>query len=519
MTLLMLLLLDSWPVTAGQAVVDRLHTYDILSYEVDAEPTDKGLRVDCRLRVRVERPGPLRFFLSGAAEGLAVTQGDAQVPLTLGAFGLDTLLDLLGIAPERLPFLLTLEPRAPLAAGEEATFRLRYTWRPRPGGWFRAAENDVETHLSGFWLPAMADESFGTTVRVRTDVAAFAPGRAQRTEDGWLFESASEQIVPLVVADLVRVLGEGSEVWLPAARRGEGDAIARDLGEVLRTLERRFGPLGEGPFRLVVPLGSAAPSYCGGSFAVVNGRPRNRAAWIAHLAHECAHRWFGHRLRTPVIGRGGTWLREGLAEWAGIEAAGEILGGSTAGDLWRDRFARYVARLDLRRAPGGILFANEPTLLDATYADDPAVPYLRGALVLRLLAREAGPEEFREGLCDLMKGGPSGLLGAAEVLAATGGGALAACYAATTRLPDLRLEPQEADGGAVRVRIVCDDPLWPGGRVPVRIETAAGTRVVEIDVRGGEGTLLWQGGPPLRVEVDPERLYLDPVLSNSVWEK
>jgi hypothetical protein len=515
MTLLMLLLLDSWPVTAGQAVLDRLHGYDVLSYEIDAEPTAEGLRVDCRLRVKAERPGPLAFFLSGAVEGLRATLGEEEVPFTFGAFGLDTLLDLAGVPRQSLPFLLTLEPRKSLAAGEEATFRLTYTWRPPPGGWFRAGADDVETHLSGFWLPTMADEFFGTTLRVRTGVAAFAPGRARRTEDGWLFESASEQIVPLVVADLVRVEGDGCEVWLPEGLRGEGESIARDLAQVLSTLEGWFGSAGEGPFRLVLPHETAAPSYCGGSFAVLTRRPKSRVAWIAHLAHECAHRWFGFRLATPVVGRGGTWLREGLAEWAGIEVAGEIVGGSATDDLWRDRFARYVSRADLRRAPGGILFGNEPTLLDATYVDDPVLAYDRGALVLRLLAREAGAKEFRERLRGLMKGGPGGLRGAAEVLAATGGEALASYYAATTRLPDLRLDAPGADGN---IRISCTDPLWPGGRVPVRVETATETRTVEVEVRG-EGTLAWKGGPPVRIEVDPLRLYLDPVRSNGVWER
>ncbi len=513
MTLLLVLLLDSWPATAGQAFVDRLHTYDILSYDVDAEPAAEGLRVDCRLRVKATREGPLRLFLSATVEGLEVTLGEEKVPFALGTHGLDSILDLMGVEPDAVPALLTLEPREAFAAGEERSFRLRYVWRPRPGGPFRAGADEVETHLSGFWLPAMADEFFETRVKVRTDLVAFAPGAARRTEQGWLFESACSQVVPLVVGDLVRVPGEGPEVWLPDARRSEGEAIARDLGDVLRVLESRFGPLPEKPFRLFVSEG-VEPSYCGGSFAVVTRSPKDRAAWIAHLAHECAHRWFGHRLMTPVIGRGGTWLREGLAEWAGIEAAGGILGGSTAEDLWRDRFARYVARMDLRRAPGGILFANEATLLDATYVDDPAVPYLRGALVLRLLAKQEGPEEFRERLLGLMKGGPRGLLGAADVLKATGGEAIAAYYAGTTRLPDFRLELSAAGG-----RIVCDDPLWPGGRVPVRIETAAGTRVVEIDVRGGEGMVELAGERPVRVEVDPERLWLDPVRSNGVFER
>lgn len=159
-----------------------------------------------------------------------------------------------------------------------------------------------------------------------------------------------------------------------------------------------------------------------------------------------------------------------------------------------------MSRLDLRRGKDGILFAVEPTLMDATYVDDPAVAYRRGALVLRLMAREIGPEVFRGKLRDLMSGGLGGILGAKEILAATGGQEIALYYAATTRLPDLRLD------GA---RIVCDDPLWPGGRVPVRI----GTRVVEVLVQGGQGVLPEADGP---VEVDPGRLFLDPVRSNGV---
>jgi hypothetical protein len=156
--------------------------------------------------------------------------------------------------------------------------------------------------------------------------------------------------------------------------------------------------------------------------------------------------------------------------------------------------------MDLRRAPDGSLFANEPTLIDVTYVDDPRVAYRRGALVLRLIAREIGPDLFRRKLRELMATGSSGILGAKEILAATGGQELALYYAQTTRLPDLRLE------GA---RIVCDDPAWPGGRVPVRI----GARVVDVEVRGGAGALPATEGP---VEVDPERLWLDPVRSNGV---
>ncbi|HEX5137698.1 MAG TPA: hypothetical protein VFY93_12035 [Planctomycetota bacterium] len=523
MRLLLLLILDGWPVSAGQWAVDRLHTYDLLSCDVDARPTGRGLEIDCTLRLVVGSPGPLRFLLSGAVVDLVVTQGDKQVPSKLGAFGLEGLLDFAGIPRERIPMILEVEPDPPPAAGAEVTLRLRYRWHPPPGGWYRAGPGDVETHLSGFWLPTMADEIFASRVRVHTDVAAFAPGTATRTDDGWLFESDAEQIVPLFVADLARVNGNGCEVWLPAAEafRG-GEAITRDLAAVLRAFEARFGPPGPAPFRLVVAPEANVPSYCGGSFAVVKARPAEslepaeRERWIAHLAHECAHRWFGYRLKTPVIGRGGTWLREGLAEWGGIEVAGEILGAEARERLWRDRFARYVSGADLR-TEDRVLFANETTLLDATYVDDPRIPYCRGALVLRLLANG---DAFAGGLRRMIEGGPGGIVDAKDVLSRTGGAEIAAYYAGTTRLPDLRLEEVRFEARAVRARVLCDDPLWPGGRVPVRVETAAGAETADVLLGRGGGELSWKGASsPVRVEVDPERLYLDPIPSNNVAER
>jgi hypothetical protein len=516
MSLLLVLLLDSWPVAAGQALVEGLHTYDLEALDVDATPGAEGLVVDCRITVRGIRPGPVRFFFSPAAGTPEVTRDGAQVPCATGLGGLEALLDVLGVDAQAVPHVLTLE--AELAAGERATFRLRYTWRPEGDGWYRALKDDVQTHLSGFWLPAMADELFTARVAVRTDAQAFAPGRASRTESGWLFETVEPaQIVPLVVGAFERVEAEGCEVFAPPGFDG-ADGIARDLAAVLRTLEGWLGPAGERPFRLVLAPHGAGPSYCGGSFAVLHGGApgRARAAWLAHLAHECAHVWFGHRLKTRVIGDGGTWLREGLAEWAGIEVMGALLSAEARDELWRGRFARYVSRIDLRRAADGVLFANEPTLWDSTYVDDAAVPYLRGALVLRLLARQAGEEEFRARLRRLLARERERIVPGEEIAAALGDDKTWRYYARTTRLPDLRLEDFAAGAGSARARIRCDDPAWAGGRVPVRIETAAGAEVVEVLVRGGEGTLDWRGElRPVRVEVDPERLFLDPIRSNS----
>ena len=128
-----------------------------------------------------------------------------------------------------------------------------------------------------------------------------------------------------------------------------------------------------------------------------------RPLWLAHLAHECSHAWFGHKLGSPVVGAGGTWLREGLAEWAGIEVATALQTPEIGRRLWRSRVRAYTQRIDLRKNKDGTLFANEPTLDDATYLDDLAVPYWRGALVHRILARGVGAKEFRARLKGLVK--------------------------------------------------------------------------------------------------------------------
>ena len=40
---------------------------------------------------------------------------------------------------------------------------------------YNAGANAVQTHLSPFWLPTMADELFDAAVEVRTNLAVLAP--------------------------------------------------------------------------------------------------------------------------------------------------------------------------------------------------------------------------------------------------------------------------------------------------------------------------------------------------------
>ena len=164
-----------------------------------------------------------------------------------------------------------------------------------------------------------------------------------------------------------------------------------------------------------------------------------------------------------------------------------------------------------------ILFANEVSLRDATYLDPPAIPYYRGALVFRLLEHRLGAEPFRAALRSIAKEHAWTFADLGEFVRALGGAEVVSYYVDTTRLTDLVREVTRIEAGGVDATIVCSDPLWPGGRVPVVVRTGAGEERLLVDVRGGRGALRWRGeSPVVGVEIDPERIYLDPVRSNNV---
>jgi hypothetical protein len=44
--------------------------------------------------------------------------------------------------------------------------------------------------------------------------------------------------------------------------------------------------------------------------------------------------------------------------------------------------------------------------------------------------------------------------------------------------------------------------------------------MVDVAVTSGRGALAWTGsGTPRRIEIDPERVYLDPLAANNVWRR
>jgi len=518
MTLLFLLVLDPWPLVYADGLINGLHSYDIVRYDVQAVPGPAGLDVDCRLTLRTLRGGPLRFFLAAGVRDLRAELDGRRVPAGLGEGGFAKVLELAAGKIPGIPGLLTVSPDPPLPADREVTLRLTYRWIPADVEFAYAGADEVQTHLASFWLPTMADEFFKARILVRTARAVIASGERVEAPEGWqAFETRRPQQLACLVVGNYRVhrrtVGERTlELYLPAGVVSSPSRLLDDLEAVLAKLEEWFGPALDGSFRLVVePRAKPSPSYCGGTFAVVHRGflAAPRARWLAHLAHECSHAWWGHKVASPVLGKGGTWIREGLAEWSGNKVSGALLGEEWETRLFRDLFRRYFRRIDLRRR-GAVLFANESTLVHATYADDPAVPYLRGALVHRRLEQRLGSERFRIALRGLVKNHAYHMLTATGFAAALGVEPDVAYYAGTTRLPDFELV-DVADG---RATVRCLDPTWPDGDVPCRV----GKDTVIVAMRDGRGTLTWKGTPK-RIEIDPERILMDPVRSNNIWKR
>ncbi len=523
MSVWLLLLLEPWTVITGQSVLKRLHSYDVEAMVVEATPKHGGLQVQARVRLRPRRPGPVRFLISSHVQGLTATVGGKAIHAAVGAGGIEKLAARLAGPGADIPTLLTLRPRQGWwKVGAPVTIELTYRWKPPGTGWSYAGANAVQTHLSGFWLPAMAGELFDLDLLVRTALPTTAPGVRTREDAGWRFRTKTPvAIAPLIVGEFAvakRVVADRTlEIWTPPTVRLADEATAGmldDLEAVLATLAKWFGPLSHKTFRIIIdPRARPMPAYCGDTFAVVRSmhleRARGRTRWLELLAHECSHAYWGYRLKTPVIGDGGTWIREGLAQWCGIEVAGVLTEGGMQKHLWRRMVKLYLGQADIRRSKDGTIFVNEPSLRDASYLDDPLVPYVRGALVWRRFDHTLGRAQF---LAMLRQWASRDTRREWTVETLLGDGALtniAHYYANETRLPDFVINYD----GQRTLKVTIEDARWPRDTIDIALTRGARTWTKRVAV--GESITL--DAPVDRIEIDPERVHLDPVRLNSVW--
>jgi len=528
----LLTLLGSWPVVHAKNLLERLHTFDVLHYELEVSQEATGLRIHGEIQLQVLRRGPLRFLITPSISGLRVRISDRPVPVRLGAGDLapfEKLIRGLGPAARHAPTLMTVSPAPEPKAGQRLTLEVSYRWAPPAKGFAYADEQGVQTHLTSFWYPLMADELFTATLKIKPlragDTVLATGSHTGTTDDGWhtFGGKQKQQLLAIFIGDVERHSGD-----VPVYGKTQ-KGLVEDVAAVTALLERWFGNPGPDTFALVVePRSTPAPSYCAGSFAVLQ-LPASPARWapefrLSLLAHECSHRWWGHRVPTTVVGDGGTWLREGLAEWTAHRIVREMLGEDEARRLTGHIRKFYFRHADLRRTVRDpkIVYANEASLHDATYIDPPRVPYYKGALVHAFLAWRLGDRKFLDGLRRFAttRAGkfstPDDFFRAldapADVLAQ------ARYLVNTNRLPDLVLEHANVEEGRAEITLSCLDPTWPDGPVPCRFFVGSEVFGIVASLKGGKARVTWSGtGRVRRIVVDPDRILLDPDPSNNVW--
>jgi aminopeptidase N len=136
---------------------------------------------------------------------------------------------------------------------------------------------------------------------------------------------------------------------------------------------------------------------------------------FATAAHECAHLWFGDLV--TIRWWDDLWLAEAMATFLATKLTADLH------PEWHP-WAQFVSRLEpafaLDELPSAHPVATEVTDVAATRYQFDAITYAKGAAVLRMLERWAGPERFREGLQRYVARHRDGTAGREELWAALG---------------------------------------------------------------------------------------------------
>ncbi len=302
------------------------------------------------------------------------------------------------------------------------------------------------------------------------------------------------------------------------------DVELRAIAEILRILERRYGPYPYPGYRVAeVPLGVG--DFLGSSeqgFIMV--RPVAFDAPdgnLALFAHELAHGWWGNRIGSD--GPGSILLDEGLSQYSAVVAIEAIEGEAAATDFLRFSRPGYV---DEQCARGYFqVWRDGKDAPLATLQTAPDVPAhlladCKGHWVYHMLRATVGDERFFATLRGLIQDFTETPLTLSELRArferAAPEAALSRFFAQWLDRPGAPILEYEwecersADGDRALVRIRQMQPGEPYHLpLEIAVDSAAGRRVhrVELEERESSFTLA-SDAPPSGVELDPHHRLL-----------
>ena len=369
--------------------------FDIQSYsaEIDVRPAEKSVagEVTIVLESRAERLSEVVLDAPGLTIA-SVREGDRS----------------LMHRSEDGRLRVALDP--PARRGETRTLRIRYAGSPEKG--VRFSPDAVFTFFqTDRWMVVKSDPGDKARLELRLTLPAglevLASGRRVSREelpDGrvrhvWVEDRpVSTFLYGFAAARFQEAVATEGSVELrflaPGFTPEQMRTIFARTGEALRFFERRAGVPFPGPHYAQALLPGAPPQEMNLLSLLSEDYGRSVLADPREdslVAHELAHQWWG--ILVTCESWSDFWLNEGLVTFM-VAAYKEVAWGRD--DLDRERL---LARLRYARAVAD--GARRPIVTDAwTRAEEMSGPitYSKGALVLHLLRRDLGDEDFWEGL-------------------------------------------------------------------------------------------------------------------------
>ncbi len=229
---------------------------------------------------------------------------------------------------------------------------------------------------------------------------------------------------PPLAANEVRARPLPVRVLVPRGRAKDAAFLVEVNGWVVPALERYFGvpfPYAKLDHVALPDLGSGAMENAGAiayqeRMVVLDpGTTSDRARRLGAntVAHEVAHQWFGDLV--TLRWWDDIWLNESFATWM----ANKVLETEAPGlreDLERLRATESVMQMDALASARAI---RQPVERVSALADQfDYLSYAKGAAVLSMFERFAGPERFRAAVRDYLAARPHGTATSADLLRA-----------------------------------------------------------------------------------------------------
>ncbi len=526
----------AWTDRVARILANRAHTYDIVSYDLDVtiDPEAHLASVIARVVVEAKKESPtLRFLLHRNARVSEVRCGEAKLAFQVSRF-----------VPQLPCYLLDVTPAAPLAKGDRTELMFEYAFPSpsKPEVHAPTVEDEFAyVDLATGWYPLMLYEVFESRITLHL------PEGWEGVATGGLQEMPSKQHGPRTLtfegpqanAMLGFICGkykswthveDGRHYHILAytdLREATRDVVFKEVAELFRYYTSLYGEPGIDEFTVVeMPPNDPSRPHNVRTYAALTADEwvhagdedaAGKPIWYGALSHEIAHCWFGHLVTSDVLGRGGNWLREGLAEYSSYLALEKRFGAGA----WLFRRAQAGYRRDLEA-----MGAQEPSLRDVSYVYDHDTSYEKGAWVFRMLRHEVGEEAFSKTVRAYVaeKRGAFALdtdfRAIAERESGRDLGAFFAAWEEGTGRMDLAVAaaPVAAEKGwKVHVDQV-GTLAWPA-RVTVRWRLSDGAKgECEADVPAAGGDVLLPcAASPAMVEVDARNDYMDIDTTNNTW--